>query len=149
MFLEILQNSKENIWHRWLTVILGGCLCDNWQPSFLPLLLFNWRTFSRRVTARCWRQSVKSQVSANQNSRNRLCHIARRTVMLGTTFFGFWSRDGFFGKDYGVIFFNSKFLIKNRRWLSALPVTLVLVTLRLLALKLFLKVSPLQSLLHR
>ena len=30
----------------------GGCLSDNWKPSFLPLLLFNWRTFSRRVTAR-------------------------------------------------------------------------------------------------
>ena len=29
-----------------------GSLCDNWKPSFLPLLIFNWRTFSRWVTAR-------------------------------------------------------------------------------------------------
>ena len=29
----------------------GGCLCDNWKPIFLPLM-FDWRTFSRRVTAR-------------------------------------------------------------------------------------------------
>ena len=26
--------------------------CDNWKPSFLPRLIFNWRRFSRRVTAR-------------------------------------------------------------------------------------------------
>ena len=30
-----------------------GCLCENWKPSFLPLLIFNWSTFSRRVTV-CW-----------------------------------------------------------------------------------------------
>ena len=27
-------------------------LCDNWKPSFLPHLLFNWLTFLRGVTAR-------------------------------------------------------------------------------------------------
>ena len=37
----------------------GGCLCDNWKPSFLPLLIFEWHTFSRRVTVRWWRQSSK------------------------------------------------------------------------------------------
>ena len=25
---------------------------DNWKPSFWPHPIFNWRTFSRRVTAR-------------------------------------------------------------------------------------------------
>ena len=30
----------------------GGCLCDNCTPSFLPLLIFDWCAFSRRVTAR-------------------------------------------------------------------------------------------------
>ena len=54
------------------------CLCDNWKPSFLPFL--DCRTFSRRVTARRWRQSAKNQVSTNQNSRNRWCLIVRRTI---------------------------------------------------------------------
>ena len=36
-----------------------GCLCHNYRSSFLPLLIFDWRTFSRRVTARWWRQSAK------------------------------------------------------------------------------------------
>ena len=31
------------------------CLCDKWKPSFLPRLISNGRTFSRRVTAR-WRR---------------------------------------------------------------------------------------------
>ena len=30
----------------------GSCLCGNWKHSFLTRLIFNWRTFSRRVTAR-------------------------------------------------------------------------------------------------
>ena len=30
----------------------GGCLCENWKLSFLPALIFDWRTFSRQVTAR-------------------------------------------------------------------------------------------------
>ena len=59
---------------------IGGCLCDNWKPSFLHLLIFDWRTFSRRTTARWWRQSAKNQVSINQNPRNRRCHIVRRTI---------------------------------------------------------------------
>ena len=32
-----------------------GCVCDNWKSSFLPHVIFNWRTFLRRVTAR-WRR---------------------------------------------------------------------------------------------
>ena len=31
--------------------LIRGCLSDSWKPSFLPLLIFDWRTFSRRVTA--------------------------------------------------------------------------------------------------
>ena len=49
----------------------GKQLCDNWKPSFLLRLLFNWRTFSRRVPARWLRQSAKNQVLINQNSKNR------------------------------------------------------------------------------
>ena len=56
-----------------------GCLYDNCTPSLLPLI-FDWRTFSRRVTARWWGQSAKNQVSTNQNSRNRWCLIVRRTI---------------------------------------------------------------------
>ena len=32
---------------------------------------FDWRAFSRRVTARWLRQSAKNQVSTNRNSRDR------------------------------------------------------------------------------
>ena len=65
-----------------LTLFFGGCLCDSWKPSFLPLLIFDWRTFSRQVTARWWRQSAKDEVSTNQNSRNRWYLIVRRTICL-------------------------------------------------------------------
>ena len=61
-------------------VILRGCLCDNCTPSFLPLLIFDWHTFSRRVTARWRRQLAKNKVSTSQNSRNRWCLIVRRTI---------------------------------------------------------------------
>ena len=44
------------------------CLWDILKPSFLPRLIFNWRTFSRRVTARWWRQWAKNQVPTNENS---------------------------------------------------------------------------------
>ena len=59
-----------------------GCVCDNWKPSFLPRLTFNWRTFSRRVTVRWWHQWAKNQVSNNQNSRNRWCQIVRGTICI-------------------------------------------------------------------
>ena len=36
-----------------------GCLCDNSKLSFFPRLIFNWRTFSTRVTARWWRHKQK------------------------------------------------------------------------------------------
>ena len=42
----------------------------HWKNNFLPPLIFNWRTFSRRATARWLRQWAKNQVLANQNSRN-------------------------------------------------------------------------------
>ena len=29
-----------------------SCFCENWKSSFLPRLIFNWRTFSRWVTGR-------------------------------------------------------------------------------------------------
>ena len=61
-------------------IYIRGCLCDIWKPSFLPLLIFDWCTFSRRVTARWWRQWVKNQVLTNQNSRNRWCLIVRRII---------------------------------------------------------------------
>ena len=63
----------------------GGCLCDNWKPKFLLLLIFDWRTFSKRVTAG-WRRhtpSVKNQVSTNQNSdwsTQVVSHRPRNTV---------------------------------------------------------------------
>ena len=41
---------------------LRRCLCDNWKPSFLSLLIFNWRTFLRRATSRWWHQWAKNQV---------------------------------------------------------------------------------------
>ena len=46
----------------------------------MPLLIIDWRKFSRRVTARWWRQWAKNLVLTNQNSRNRWCHIVRRTI---------------------------------------------------------------------
>ena len=56
------------------------CLYDDWKTSFLPLLIFDWWAFSRRITARWWHQSAKNQVSTNQNSRNRWCLIVRRST---------------------------------------------------------------------
>ena len=61
-------------------VLRKGCLSDNLKPSFLPPL--NWRIFSRRVTACCWRQWAKNQVSTNQNSRNGWRHIVSCTMRL-------------------------------------------------------------------
>ena len=65
-----------------LLILLRGWLCGCWKPSFLPLLIFDSRTFSRRVIARWWRQSAKNQVSTNRSSRNRWCHIVRRIICL-------------------------------------------------------------------
>ena len=60
-----------------------GCPCNNRKPSFLPCLAFNWRIFSRGVTARWPRGWAKNQVSINQNSRNSWCLIVRRTICIG------------------------------------------------------------------
>ena len=59
-----------------------GCLRDKRKPSFLPLLILDWCTFSRRVTVPWWRQWAKIQVSTNQNSSNRWCLIVRRTTCI-------------------------------------------------------------------
>ena len=60
----------------------GGRRLSMWQ---LETQLFaspfcHWCTFSKRVTARWWRQWAKNQVSTNQNSRNRWCQIVRQTI---------------------------------------------------------------------
>ena len=58
----------------------GGGLCDSWKPKFLLCFIFDWRTFSRRVTGRWRRQWVKNQGLTNQNLRNRWCLIVRRII---------------------------------------------------------------------
>ena len=78
-FKLIKKNSAARVNIFFVTRIFGNknifflalreCLCDSCTSSFLPLLIFDWRTFSRRVTTRWWRQSAKNQVSTNQNSR--------------------------------------------------------------------------------
>ena len=82
--ITLPQILSSPLRQRWLELLgywyFRKCLCDNCIPSFLPLLIFDWRTFSRRVTARWWRQSAKiseKSVSTNQNSRNRWCLIVR------------------------------------------------------------------------
>ena len=57
-----------------------GCVCDNWKPSFLPRLIFNWPTFLKQVSM--FLASVrKNQVSTNQNSSNRWCQIVGGTTL--------------------------------------------------------------------
>ena len=53
-----------------------------WILQKRHMSLINWRTLSRRVTRRWWRQWAKNQVLTNQNTRNRWCHIVRSTVYL-------------------------------------------------------------------
>ena len=57
-----------------------SCLFDNWKPSFLPPLIFNWRTFSRQVTVHWSHGWAKNQVLTNQNSRNSWYQIVRWTI---------------------------------------------------------------------
>ena len=45
----------------WESSRCWGCLCDNCTLSLLPLLVLDWRTFSKRVAGRWWRQSAKNQ----------------------------------------------------------------------------------------
>ena len=61
-------------------------LCDNWNVNFLPRFIFNWRTFSRRVSVCWWRQWAKNQVSTNQKTRNRWYQIVRQTKCVSTLF---------------------------------------------------------------
>ena len=76
---EVFADYNDKIYDRDLChERVRGCLCDIWKPSFLPLPIFNWSTFSRRVTAHWWRQWAKNQLLTNQNSRNRW--IVRRTM---------------------------------------------------------------------
>ena len=72
--------SKNEITKTGIYIFQRGCLCDNWKASFLPRLIFNWRTFSRRVTARWSCGWGKNQVKTNQNSRNCWSLIARQTI---------------------------------------------------------------------
>ena len=58
-----ISNAPRNWYVNWYrksttnnNFIWKGCFCDNWKPNFLPRLVFNWRIFSRRVTALWWRQ---------------------------------------------------------------------------------------------
>ena len=84
---SILRSLKNEVLPCSISILmLRGCLCDNLKPSFLTLLIINWRTFSRRVTARWWRQWAKNQVLTNHNSRNRCCQILRRTIWIVRTF---------------------------------------------------------------
>ena len=70
-----------------LQTSLWGYLCDNWKPSFFPLLIFKWHTLSSWATARWSRQRAKNQVLTNQNSRNRWGQIVRRTICYLSTRF--------------------------------------------------------------
>ena len=62
------------------------CPCNKLISSFLPHLSFKWRTFSRRVTARWWRQWAKIQLWTNQNSRNNWYQIVTQTAFKDSIF---------------------------------------------------------------
>ena len=50
-----------------LEISLRGCVYDNWKPGFLPHLIFEQRTFLRRVTAHWSRgQAKKSSVDQSE-----------------------------------------------------------------------------------
>ena len=55
--LLLVKKLQKNILLLWRKLV--GCLCHNWKPNFLPLLIFDWHTFSMQVTARRWHQSKK------------------------------------------------------------------------------------------
>ena len=59
--LFINQKKKQTIF-AFRHDVLWSFVGDNLKSSFLPRLIFIWRTFSRRVTARWWRQWDKNQV---------------------------------------------------------------------------------------
>ena len=84
---EIYEIFKNSLFYRTPSVaafktpfkrVKDVCLSNNIEVLYvtignpaLTLVIFNWRTFSRRVTARWWRQWAKNQVLTNQNWRNR------------------------------------------------------------------------------
>ena len=82
-----------------------------WQleTSFLPRLIFNWRTFSRWVTVRWSRGWAKSQVLANQNPRNSWCQIVRGSICYRTPPVAASEKDGCRSRDINDgIFYNEK-----------------------------------------
>ena len=81
---KLFKKSKRWKSRTQFCLSLGGYVCENWKTSFLPRLIFNWRTFSRRGAARSSRGGGGGgdQVMTNQNSINRWCQIARGTICL-------------------------------------------------------------------
>ena len=72
------QRVSKNL--RRLPFTNRSCLCDNWKPSFLLRLIFNWRTFSRRVTARWSRGWAKNQQAYQHQITKTCCDIWQRVV---------------------------------------------------------------------
>ena len=64
-----IMTSEQHHWRH--LHIFAAHIKRNWKPCFLSLLIFNWCTFSGRVTARWWHQWAKKQVLINQISRNK------------------------------------------------------------------------------
>ena len=92
---------------------MGGCLCDNWKPTFLPRFIFNWSTFLRQVTALWWRRWAESQVSTNQNLRNRWCQIVRQTTVYhGEVHFFNFRPEILFLRKFGPKIKNCLFKVK-------------------------------------
>ena len=81
---DSLLHLIKHIQHFFLNILYRSSLCNKLISSFLSHLPFNWRTFSRRVTACWWRQSAKIQVWTNQNSRNNWYQIITRTVYVSS-----------------------------------------------------------------
>ena len=75
---EFLTSQTDLMIFLFFKVIIRWC--DSWKPSFLLRLIFKWRIFSRRVTARWSSGRAQNQVSTNQNLRNSWPLIARRTI---------------------------------------------------------------------
>ena len=84
-----------------------GYLCNKLISSFWPHLLFNWRTFSRRVASHYWHQWAKTQVWTNQNSRNNWYQIVTWTIWLGVNSYNankvIICKTNFFGINYQKI----------------------------------------------
>ena len=80
MFSQIFRPYKHVLVALFRKQHYLGSLCDNWKPWFLPCLIFNWRAFSRRVTACWWGQCARRRFIYEG------CHnIYERPVMVPTT----------------------------------------------------------------